>query len=397
MVSVSEASAIIQSRPFAPGEENVTLTKACGKVLGESIVADRDLPPFDRVAMDGIAIQYARFKNGDRLFPIEGIAAAGEPRHQLHNVTHCYEVMTGAPLPENTDTVVRYEDLIISQREATIMVDNLLPGQHVHPRGADAGKNAALLLPGTLISPAEVSIIASTGKSTVRVKTLPHAAIISTGDELVDIDQQPKAHQIRRSNSYAMYAALQSMGCEASLYHLPDQKEEINQRLSHILSLHDLLILSGGVSQGKFDFVPLSLETLGVVKHFHKVKQKPGKPFWFGTMGNKTVFALPGNPVSTYICFYKYIRPWMWKSLGVQYPEDYAMLTQDFEFLPDLTYFLEAEVMNDRGQLLAYPRVGGGSGDFANLKNSNGFLELPDGRDLFRKGEFFPVHRFRSI
>ncbi len=396
MVSVSEASAIIQSHLFVPGVEITSLLKACGKVLGECIVADRDLPPFDRVAMDGIAIQYAQFAKGNLSFSIKGVAAAGQPQHQLHNTAHCYEVMTGAPLPINTDTVVRYEDLTIAQQEVKIIVNNLTPGQNVHSRGADARKNDALLMPGKIISPAEVTIIASVGKSTVKVKTLPHAAIISTGDELVDIEDQPKAHQIRRSNSYALYAALQAMGCSATLYHLPDRKEEIKKKLSDIIAQHDLLILSGGVSQGKFDFIPAVLDEVGVVRHFHKVKQKPGKPFWFGTLATKTVFALPGNPVSTYICFYKYIRPWLRKSLGEEYTENFAVLAHDFEFLPDLTYFLEVQVVNHQGKLLAYPQVGRGSGDFANLKNTNGFLELPDGRNYFKAGDCFPFHRFRN-
>lgn len=396
MVSVSEASAIVQSHPFAPGTKNIAITKACGKVLGEPIVADRDLPPFNRVAMDGIAIQHAQFSKGNRSFSIEGVAAAGQPQQQLRNTAHCYEVMTGAPLPKNTDTVVRYEDLMITQNEAKIMVDNLSIGQNIHVQGADARKDNVLLLPGKIISPAEINIIASVGKSTIKIRTLPHAAILSTGDELVDIKEQPKPHQIRRSNNYAMHAALQTMGCRATLYHLFDRKEEIKKTLSGIIAQHELLILSGGVSQGKFDFIPAALEELGVVKHFHKVKQKPGKPFWFGTLGSKTVFALPGNPVSTYICFYKYIRPWLWKSLGVEYQENLALLAHDFEFLPDFTYFVEVQVVNQQGKLLAYPQVGRGSGDFANLKNTNGFLELPDGRNHFKAGEFFPIHWFRN-
>ena len=396
MVSVSEASAIIQSHPFIPRTENIALTQACGRVLAEPIVADRDLPPFDRVAMDGIAIQHAQFAKGDPSFPIEGVAAAGQPQHHLHNAAHCYEVMTGAPLPINTDTVVRYEDLSIADHKARILLDKILPGQNVHQRGADAKKNEALLLPGQIISPAEITIIASVGKSTVKIKTLPEAAIISTGDELVGLDEQPQAHQIRKSNSYALHAALQTLGGTASLYHLTDSKEEIKKTLNNVIAQHDLLILSGGVSQGKFDFIPSVLNELGVVQHFHKVKQKPGKPFWFGTMGTKTVFALPGNPVSTYLCFYKYIKSWIRKSLGVAYVKNFAILAHDFEFLPDLTCFLEVQTVNEKGRLVAYPQVGRGSGDFANLKKTNGFLELPDGKNHFKGGEIFPVHLFRN-
>ena len=131
-------------------------------------------------------------------------------------------------------------------------------------------------------------------------------------------------------------------------------------------------------------------------KHFHKVKQKPGKPFWFGSVGNKTVFALPGNPVSTYMCFYKYIQPWLRKSWGLNKETEYATLTTDYQFKNDLTYFLQVNVVNELGILKAYPITGGGSGDFANLKEVNAFMELPEEKTTFKKGEAYPIYYFRS-
>ncbi len=159
-----------------------------------------------------------------------------------------------------------------------------------------------------------------------------------------------------------------------------------------------MLILSGGVSKGKFDFIPTVFEELGVRKIFHQVNQRPGKPFWFGTSKTgKTVFALPGNPVSTYMCFYRYIRPWMLKSLGVVSNELTATLTQDFSFAPNLTYFLQVEVKSSGGKLMAHAQAGGGSGDFVNLKNVTGFLELPPDRTTFAAGEVFPYFPFRNM
>jgi molybdopterin molybdotransferase len=163
-----------------------------------------------------------------------------------------------------------------------------------------------------------------------------------------------------------------------------------------IVEEYDVLIISGGVSKGKFDFIPAALEAAGVKKLFHQVSQRPGKPFWFGSSAKNTiVFALPGNPVSTYMCFYRYITPWLWKSLGVDHPQSSAILAEDFTFSPSLTYFLQVNVSIEKGRLMAYPQPGGGSGDFANLKQVDGFLELPQGNSKFQAGEAFPYHSFR--
>ncbi|MEZ4947609.1 MAG: molybdopterin molybdotransferase MoeA [Cyclobacteriaceae bacterium] len=396
MVSVSEATSIIESHLYSPSQEIIPITVALNRVLAEPILADRDFPPFNRVAMDGIAIQFDQFKKGNHTFEIEDIAPAGVSQKVLIHKTNCLEVMTGAPLPANTDTVIRYEDLDIKDKKATILISVINANQNVHPQGQDAQQNQVLLKEGTQLSPSEIALMASVGKSQVLVKSIPKAAIISTGDELVDINDTPQAHQIRRSNSYALQAGLKSMGCEAHLFHIKDEKEEIKKEMAGILEQHDLIILSGGVSKGKFDFIPEVLELLGVKKHFHKVKQKPGKPFWFGSVGNKTVFALPGNPVSTYMCFYRYIQPWLRKSWGLNTAPEFATLATDYQFNGDLTYFLQVNIINELGVQVAYPMTGGGSGDFANLKEVNAFMELPEEKIGFKKGEAYPVFFFRS-
>ncbi|MEP2667791.1 MAG: molybdopterin molybdotransferase MoeA [Cyclobacteriaceae bacterium] len=396
MVSVSEAQSIVERHLFSPSTEEVPVAEALNRVLAEPLLADRDFPPFHRVAMDGIAIQFDQLSKEHTTFEIEGIAPAGVPQKSLTHSNNCIEVMTGAPLPANTDTVIRYEDLEIRDKKATIMTSEIIPNQNVHPQGQDAKAHQVLLKEGIQLSPSEIALIASVGKTHVRVKSKPKAVIISTGDELVDIDETPKAHQIRRSNSYALQAGLKSMGCEATLFHIRDEKAVIEKEMGEILDQFDLIILSGGVSKGKFDFIPEVLEQLGVSKHFHKVKQKPGKPFWFGSVGSKTVFALPGNPVSTYMCFYKYIQPWLRKSWGLNKETEYATLTTDYQFKNDLTYFLQVNVVNELGILKAYPITGGGSGDFANLKEVNAFMELPEEKTTFKKGEAYPIYYFRS-
>lgn len=397
MVTVAEASNLVQSNLFHPQVETISLLQAVDRVLAEPVYADRDFPPFNRVAMDGIAIAYDSYRHGERSFPIEGIQAAGMPQQTLKLTNQCIEVMTGAILPAGTNTVVRYENLDITDGVATVDTDKVEVNQHVHRQGIDAKQGVVLLEPGQMLSPAEIALLAAVGKHQVNVLTKPRVAVISSGDELVPVETTPLAHQIRRSNTYALAASLQQLSCEHKQFHLPDDKLQIQQHVEEILMKYDVLILSGGVSKGKFDFIPEALEAAGVKKLFHQVNQRPGKPFWFGvTDEGKVVFALPGNPVSTYMCFYRYIKPWLAASLNQQVSAQHVALAVGFSFQPSLTYFLQAEVKNENGDLKAYPIQGGGSGDFANLKHVDGFLELPAERSVFKAGEVFAYYGFRK-
>jgi molybdopterin molybdotransferase len=396
MVSVEEATRIVLSNLFKPSLEIVDLNEAYGSVLGESIRADRDFPPFDRVAMDGIAIWFDELRNGRKEFVIEGVQRAGQPSVNLSDVKQAIEVMTGAVLPEGTNTVIRYEDLVIQKNVATVMSDAVKKGHHVHVQGADAKEGDTLLTPGMILSPAEIALLASVGKSDVPVFTFPKAAIISSGDELVEVNEIPELHQIRRSNTYAIQAAMKNIGWQGTQFHLHDQKDFVIESLKVIEAAHDVLIISGGVSKGRFDFIPEALEEIGVKKLVHQVSQRPGKPFWFGvSKSGKIVFALPGNPVSTYMCFYRYVMPWLYKSLGVESKLQSAVLKDDFTFEPDMTFYLQVSIANENGMRVATPEAGGGSGDFANLKKVDGFLELPKGKHVFRKGDAFPFWGFR--
>lgn len=396
MVSVAEASDIVFSNLLATGDTSIALTDAVGSVLREPVYADRDLPPFNRVTMDGLAIRFESWKQGQREFTIEGIQAAGHPVTTLSNPANAIEVMTGSMLPVGTDTVIRYEDLVITEAKAVIAVAEIEKGQSIHLKGSDAQRKEILLEPGIVLLAAEISLLASVGKNEVRVASMPKAAIISSGDELVAVTATPEEHQVRRSNTYSLEAAMKQQGWQGIQYHLEDNKVAMIQSLVEILSISDVLIISGGVSKGKFDFMPEALEAAGVKKLFHQVSQRPGKPFWFGKSADgKIVFALPGNPVSTFMCYYRYILPWLWKSLGVATEVRHAVLAEDYSFKPALTYFLQVSIRHENGTAKAYPDSGGGSGDFANLKNVDGFLELPKDRDTFRAGEVFPYFSFR--
>jgi molybdopterin molybdotransferase len=396
MVTVGEATTIISNHLFTPVTAVVSVETSVGKVLAEEIIADRDFPPFNRVSMDGIAIQYQEWQKGRRTFFIEGVQAAGEHQKKLSDPTHCMEVMTGAILPAQCDTVIRYEDVDIVRGEATVTVDTINSGQSIHPQAIDARKDQVLLKPGVVLAPSEVALMASVGKAQVTVYRYPKVAIISTGDELVAIDAQPNAYQIRRSNSYALQSALADLGAEADCFHLQDEQSAMEKSLMLIVKEFDVLILSGGVSKGKFDFVPGVLESIGIRKLFHQVSQRPGKPFWFGESSQRKIaFALPGNPVSTFMCFYRYVKPWMLASMRAPAPQFFAVLGKDYSFPPPLTCFLQVSVKNEQGRLVAYPEPGGGSGDFANLKNVTGFLELPLEKTHFKEGEVFPYISFR--
>ncbi|MEJ7644137.1 MAG: molybdopterin molybdotransferase MoeA [Chryseolinea sp.] len=395
MVTAAQASAIVLNSTFQPDTNIVRVEDAVNSVLAENIIADRDLPPFDRVTMDGIAIGCASWTDGNKLFFIEATQAAGIPQKQLANTMCCIEVMTGTGLPIGTDTVIPYEDVDITEGAARVTVATITKGQNIHRRGSDAKAGELLLTPGVLLSPAEIALIASVGKSTISVFSFPPTAIISSGDELVPIETIPAAHQVRRSNSYAIQAAMKTLGWEGTIFHLPDDREEMTSVMRKITSAFKVIILSGGVSKGKFDFIPLVLDDVGIAKSFHRVNQRPGKPFWFGTSKNgHTVFALPGNPVSTYMCFYRYIKPWMLKSMGVEVAAS-AILAEDFSPPKGITYFLQVDVRNEDGKLMAYPIVGGGSGDFANLKRVSGFLEIPEGIAPLSKGTSLAYYSFR--
>ena len=396
MVSVDEAVEIINSHTCRVQVEEVDLHEAVSRVLAEQVKADRDFPPFNRVAMDGIALMARHASNGHE-HTIEGIQPAGVPAKTLNDPYNCIEVMTGAMLPDHTDTVVPYEDIEVTGDKAKLLRSEIKQGMNVHKQGQDARAGDVLLEPGQMISSSEVALLASVGKSKIKVYGYPATAVISSGDELVDITVNPEPHQIRQSNTYALRAAMSRIGWSSDAYYLVDNKEMIKETLKIICSDHDVLILSGGVSKGKFDFVPDALEELGFKKMFHRVSQRPGKPFWFGISDEgKTVFAFPGNPVSTFLCFHKYAGPWLLQSMGVKLKPSSAILKTDFKFDPELTCFLQVKVEIRHGKLLAEPVPGGGSGDFANLKNVDGFLELPLEKADFREGEAYPYIPFRD-
>jgi molybdopterin molybdotransferase len=398
MISVAEAEQIIIRHSPAYAAADRALGDACGRVLRETVTADRDQPPFDRVAMDGIAFRQAAFAAGQRCFPVSGIQRAGEPAATLTEADSCLEVMTGAVLPAGCDCVVRYEDVEIADGQATVALAAVAPMQNVHQQASDRVAGSPLLGPGMRLLPPQIAILASVGRSTVTVDESPSIAICSTGDELVPIDAPIAPHQIRQSNGHAIESALRLRGYHSvTREHLPDDRDVLVRRLGELLDCHQVMILSGGVSMGKYDYVPEVMAELGVEVMFHKISQRPGKPFWFGVRADgTTVFALPGNPVSALVCTHRYVLPQLGRSAGETAPTPpFATLTEEVTFGKALTLFLPVQLSaNARGTQLAIPRPTHGSGDYGGLAETDGFVELRAEQDVFAAGALVPVYRW---
>jgi molybdopterin molybdotransferase len=340
--------------------------------------------------MDGIAIQSDQLLNRNQFF-IEGIQAAGQEKKSLLNPENCLEVMTGAVLPENTDCVIPYEKISIKEGIAEVNTNGHQPFQNIHSKGIDAKKGDQLLAPGTWIHPGIKGVLATTGSIEVQVLKLPKIMICSTGDELVPIEDQPLPHQIRRSNVYMLQAALKDLNIEAETAHLPDDKKQLKTSIGKLLIDYDILLFSGAVSKGKYDFLPDVFREHGIQIHIHGVKQKPGKPFLFGTKGNKLIFGFPGNPTSTLVCFHAYFKLWLQQFLGIKNKITYAHLTQDIVFKKPLTNHLLVETFIENGKLMAAPVANSGSGDWVHLAMADAFMSLPLDQDAFKKGELYPI------
>jgi len=395
MISVSEAEQIITKNIYPAKPVRQRLADCVDFVLLENIRADRDIPAFNKVLMDGIAINSSALEHRDPLLRLQGTQAAGQNPLKLKSRDFCIEIMTGAVLPTGCDIVIPLEQ-IQNKGDVFRVRPEFVPVklQHVQMQGSDRKKGDVVLSAGEILTPAKIAVAASIGKSFLKVGARPSVAIISTGDELVDVNKKPKAFQVRKSNSYALQAALNKFGYRKNkIFHVQDNKIDLRRQLSVILKQFDVLVLSGGVSMGKFDFVPEVLQSLNVKVLFHKVSQKPGKPFWFGMSPSyRAVFALPGNPVSTQVCFYRYVLPYLARSSGRNKIErKYVPLSRDFIVKTDFVFFLPVILDIDaHGLPQAKPCPLSHSGDFAGLSKSDGFVELEAGKGQFSCGSVVP-------
>lgn len=401
MITVNEAEKIISAHLKIFPAELRPLTGCYGAVLREDIIADRDQPAFDKALLDGIAINLSSWQVGDKHLKLEGTQAAGKKALRLKDKTNgCIKIMTGAVVPEGCDCVVPVEILTILDKAVRIHDADLKPGQNIRPQRSDRKKGDLLLKAGVLLLPPKIAVAASVGKAKLKVSKRAKVAIISNGDELVDIDKKLiKPFEIRKSNSYALDAVFQQTGlCETKIFHFPDNKPLMLRGIKKILSDFDILVLSGGVSMGEFDYIPQVLKKLKVEVLFHKVKQKPGKPFWFGkNKQGKVVFALPGNPVSTQVCAYRYVVPYLKQAAGLEPEAQSAILGHHFTSPTDFACFLPVKMRyNEFGQFEAIPAKTGGSGDYSGLTGTDGFVELTGGQKDFLKGYKLPFYPWKT-
>ena len=401
MFTTQEASRAIAESMASFDTVDVMLADAAGRILRQKVLAERDQPPFDRVTMDGIALDYASLKNGARRFRIQGNQHAGDPVQTLNNGDHCIEIMTGAVMPKNADCVIPVERISVHDGSAEVQADyTAKQNQFIHPQGSDHKKEKEVLCTGEIISPMDIAIIASCGREEVTVAKQPVVSIISTGNELVPPGQPIEDHQVRLSNGPALVAMLQGQGFNRSEHeHLVDEPQALEHSLGAHLKRSDVLILSGGVSMGKADYVPQVLANLGVEVVFHKISQRPGLPMWFGIGSeNQAVFALPGNPVSTLICCRQYVLPALFLASGRSHRGvETAMLSEDVTFKPNLTCFLPVRLVAESdGRQVAQPAPTNTSGDFTSLSGTDGYVELERQTNEFPKDTAVPLHRWNS-
>jgi molybdopterin molybdotransferase len=391
MMEPQAAETLISEHLVCLPIESLPVGQCAGAVLRENVYAERDQPPFDRVAMDGIALVSSVAASGRRRFKVQATQAAGEAPYVLASDENCIEVMTGAVLPGGCDTVIPVEQLRSTEGYADID-DGVgrVPWKNVHRRASDRTQGALLLAAGSVLNAPEIAVAASAGMARVRVSSQPAIVVVSTGNELVEPGDPIEPHQIRRSNAYAVVAALRQRGFQrVADDHLPDDAQTLRERLRLHLQTHEVLILSGGVSMGRFDLVPKALEDIGVRCVLHGIAQRPGRPMWYGTSHQgRSVFALPGNPVSTLVCLVRYVVPALYAAMGMPVAaRERVALAAPIQWEAKMAGFMPVRVSHDDwARPWATPCPTNGSGDFASLATTDGFVELPPGPAEFAKG-----------
>ena len=377
-----------------PEKETVALDASLGRVLAEEVFADRDVPAFPRAMRDGYAVRAADLTSlPTRLKVLGEIKAGGDPSGFRVQPGEAVGIMTGAPAPAGADSVVMVEhtsahgDLVDISR-------GIHSGDNIVPAGAEARRGDPLLTPGTRIDEGVIAVAASSGKAKVQVHALPKVAILSTGDELVDIQQSPGPSQIRNSNSHSLAAQVRKAGGEPVILPIaPDEKDRLRALIEEGLR-SDLLLLSGGVSVGRFDFVEQVLEELGAEFFFTGALIQPGKPVVFGRVGKKYFFGLPGNPVSTMVTFELFARPIL-EALGGAAPQPlrflHAKLRSPVTRKPGLRRFLPATLTGEFENAQVELTPWQGSGDLASTARANCYAVIAADRETIAAGEWIPV------
>ncbi|QDT94898.1 molybdopterin molybdotransferase MoeA [Gimesia aquarii] len=397
MLSVQEAFHLILQtvKPVTPHQ--CSLLEAYHCVLAEGTVSDVNVPPFDKALMDGFAVRSADLPTGEATLQIQETIYAGSVPTLPLQAGQTSQIMTGAPLPEGADAVVQIEHCIINEKQQAVQIETspVTPGKNMLYRSSVLEAGATVLEAGTFLRPQEIGALAETGSPFVSVRRAPSLAILATGDELVPPEQPPQPGQIRNSNEIMLHTQIvQSQANAIPLGIARDERNHLREKILEGLK-SDFLLLSGGVSAGTLDLVPSELQAAGVRQVFHKVNLKPGKPLWFGILeeANRTpcyIFGLPGNPVSSMVCFELFVKLAIRQFMGFPTPEAVpvqARLQFEFQSKGNRPMYHPAQVEWKDGEAIVSPLKTLGSADLRSTVNANAVALFPAGNQLYQAGD----------
>ncbi len=399
LTSLSTAQEIVLNATSLLGCEKIGLLEALGRVLGEDIIAPRANPPWDNSAMDGFAVRWADIHSEHAISKVPELkiiedVAAGAVATKSVGRGEAIRIMTGAPMPEGADTVVRVEYTEPSESTVRIMIAEYGQGANIRPKGDDVKEGACIIAKGTPLRSGEIGMLAILAKPFVLVHQRPRVGILSTGDELADLDESFDENKIVNSNSYGIAAAVQEAGGIPLLLGIAkDDPESLKDKIRQGLTC-DILVLSGGVSMGDYDFTKPVFGELGADMNFWKLAIRPGQPVAFGKIQGKLAFGLPGNPVSSMVTFDQLVRPAMLKLGGRatwQRPTVKAKFQESFSKQNDRRHFLRGILAYENGDLVVRTTGKQGSGILTSMVKANGFIDVPEEVEKLQPGDVVNV------
>lgn len=388
MILFDESYKIVMQNAYSLPTERVSFTDSLGRILAEDVVSDIEMPPFDKSAMDGYACRSEDVTNPLEI--IEVIPAGKTPEKKIGK-NQCANIMTGAPIPKGADRVVQVE--VVEVDGNIVKVVEIPKKTNISYQGEDVKVGTKVLEKGIKIEAAHIAVFAAVGYTDVLVFQQPKVGIISTGDELVEPQNKPSVSQIRNSNGYQLIGQVKACGAIPNYYGIAeDTPEDTFDKVSKALSENDIVLLTGGVSMGSFDFVPQVLEKAGVKIEFDAIAVKPGKPTTFGKAGKKFCFGLPGNPVSSYMQFDLLVKPLIYRLMGQEYnPVDIKMpMGIDYK-RRDTSRRSYFPIIVDKGEV--FPVNYHGSAHIHALSSAHGIVYIEKGKDLIKKGEMVHVRQ----
>lgn len=392
MIEINSAlKQILEQIPIL-GKERLNILSALGRILAEDIIAPRDIPPWPNSAMDGYAVKYADIKRASSNRPVTLSVIADLPAGQIFKGSvgpkEAIRIMTGAPIPEGTDTVVPVEDTEKALGAVKILRESA-KGKNIRLAGEDVKQGEKILSSGTILQPAHIGMLASCQRAFVYVFQKARVAILSTGDELIEIDGSWTEGKIINSNAYSLASQVKMCGAEAILLGIArDSMEDLSNKIQQGLRA-DILLTSGGVSVGDYDLVKDMLRKMGQI-NFWKVAMRPGQPLAFGLVSGKPLFGLPGNPVSSMVSFEQFVRPAILKMMGhanLFRPTILAELGEDLEKKAGLTHFLRCRLIRGNDKILATTTGEQGSGMLSSMVKAQGLIVLPPEVTKARAGQ----------